>query len=39
MKTTNLAKQAVALQTVIVLYTNGELDDNLAPIGKVIEKP
>lgn len=34
MKTTNLAKQASALQTAIVLHTNGELDDNLAPIGK-----
>jgi endoribonuclease Dicer len=34
MKTEFLAKQIVALQTVIVLHHNGELDDNLAPIGK-----
>jgi len=29
-----LAKQAVALQTVKVLHVNGELDDDLVPVGK-----
>jgi endoribonuclease Dicer len=29
-----LAKQAVALQTVMVLHANGELDDDLNPVGK-----
>ncbi|CAG7831733.1 unnamed protein product [Allacma fusca] len=29
-----LAKRAVALQTVVVLHSNGEIDDMLMPIGK-----
>ena len=29
-----LAKKAVALQTVVVLHSNGELDDSLMPVGK-----
>ncbi|ODN02294.1 Endoribonuclease Dcr-1 [Orchesella cincta] len=34
MPTESLAKQAVALQTVVILHSNGELDDTLMPIGK-----
>ncbi|CAL8072692.1 unnamed protein product [Orchesella dallaii] len=34
MPTEPLAKQAVALQTVVILHANGELDDTLMPIGK-----
>lgn len=29
-----LAKRAVALQTVVVLHSNGEIDDSLTPVGK-----
>lgn len=34
MPSVSLAKQAVALQTVMILHSNGELDDSLMPIGK-----
>jgi len=34
MPTERLAKKAVAFQTVVVLHTNGELDESLIPIGK-----
>lgn len=34
MPTQALAKKAVAVQTVMVLHNNGELDDALLPVGK-----
>lgn len=34
MPTISFAKKAVALQTVVILHGNGELDDSLMPIGK-----